>query len=75
MELIDLKLVILTQGNVSEINRDHGVIAITSRDIAYEHLTPDDMVLVDPEGPLWNQGSFHPSTWASIWRCTTIPRI
>lgn len=56
MRLADLKLVILTWGNVSEIDRESGVIAIKPRGIEYGRLTPEDMVLVDLEGKSLEDG-------------------
>ena len=50
MRLTTLGLVILTWGNVSEIDREHGVIAIKPRGIEYQDLTAQDMVLVDLDG-------------------------
>ena len=44
MRLTTLGLVILTWGNVSEIDRENGVIAIKPRGIEYQDLTAQDMV-------------------------------
>lgn len=60
MRLTTLGLVILTWGNVSEIDRENGVIAIKPRGIEYQDLTAQDMVLVDLDGhPL--EGGLLPS--------------
>ena len=50
MELVKLGLVILTWGNVSEIDREEGVIAIKPRGIEYDQLCAEDMVCVDMDG-------------------------
>lgn len=50
MKLTELGLVILTWGNVSEIDRENGVIAIKPRGIEYADLAPEDMSLVDLDG-------------------------
>lgn len=40
-------LVTFTWGNVSAVDRDRGVFVIKPSGVAYEKLTPDDMVVVD----------------------------
>lgn len=50
MKLTELGLVILTWGNVSEIDRENGVVAIKPRGIEYADLTPEDISLVDLDG-------------------------
>ena len=54
-------LVTLTWGNVSGIARDRGVVAIKPSGVAYEKLTPRDVVLVDLEGRVV-EGDLRPST-------------
>jgi L-ribulose-5-phosphate 4-epimerase len=43
-------LVTLTWGNVSGINRARGIVVIKPSGVAYEALTPEDMVVVDLDG-------------------------
>jgi L-ribulose-5-phosphate 4-epimerase len=47
MELNGRGLVLYTWGNVSQIDRDRGVLAIKPSGVPYERLTADDMVVVD----------------------------
>ncbi|QYF92658.1 L-ribulose-5-phosphate 4-epimerase [Massilia sp. PAMC28688] len=49
MELHLRKLVVLTWGNVSQIDRAAGIIAIKPSGVAYDQLRAEDMVLVDLE--------------------------
>lgn len=43
-------LVTFTWGNVSEIDRESGLVAIKPSGVEYEKLTPEDIVIVDLEG-------------------------
>ena len=43
-------LINLTFGNASAVSRERGIFAIKPSGVAYDELTPDDMVLVDLEG-------------------------
>ncbi len=61
MELPKKNLVIYTFGNVSGIDRDHGVIAIKPSGVPYEELTPDMMVLIDMDNNVIDS-SFNPSS-------------
>jgi len=54
-------LVTLTWGNVSEIDRAHGVIAIKPSGVPYDRLRESDIVLVDMEGKTV-EGNLHPSS-------------
>ncbi len=47
MELWRRGLVLYTWGNVSQLDRDRGVLAIKPSGVSYEQLTADDMVVVD----------------------------
>ena len=47
MELNDRGLVLYTWGNVSQIDRERGVLAIKPSGVPYAQLTADDMVVVD----------------------------
>jgi len=50
MELNRRNLVIYTFGNVSQIDRKSGVVAIKPSGVDYDKLNPDDIVLVDLQG-------------------------
>lgn len=47
MELNTRGLVLYTWGNVSQVDRERGVIAIKPSGVPYERLTPDDIVVLD----------------------------
>lgn len=55
-------LVKLTWGNVSEINRDLGIIVIKPSGVDYETMTADQMVVTDLEGNLLSEDSLNPSS-------------
>lgn len=61
LELNEQKLVISTWGNVSEIDRSIGVVAIKPSGVPYEKLTPDLIVIVDLEGRIL-EGELNPSS-------------
>ena len=61
IELHRQKLVICSWGNVSGIDRAAGVIAIKPSGVAYDELTPDKIVLLDPDGKLV-EGALKPSS-------------
>lgn len=54
-------LVTFTWGNVSGIDRETGIFAIKPSGVAYEELTPDDMVLVNLNGEKV-EGKYNPSS-------------
>ncbi len=54
-------LITLTWGNVSEIDRENGVIAIKPSGVSYDTMTPDDMVVVDLDGNKI-EGKYNPSS-------------
>lgn len=54
-------LVRLTWGNVSEYDRDADVIAIKPSGVPYDRMTPEDMVLLRPDGTLV-EGGLRPSS-------------
>ena len=66
MELHQRNLVVYTWGNVSQIDRAKGVIAIKPSGVAYEKLTADDSVIVDLEDKIVEDArgkkSMRPST-------------
>lgn len=57
-----LGLVVLTWGNVSEVNRDLGVIVIKPSGVSYETMTADQMVVTDLEGKVLEVDSLKPSS-------------
>lgn len=61
VELQKQKLVIYSWGNVSEIERSNGVIAIKPSGVIYDELTPDKIVLVDLDGNII-EGTLKPSS-------------
>ena len=54
-------LITLTWGNVSEIDRDRGVVVIKPSGVSYDTMTPDDMVVVDLDGNKI-EGKYNPSS-------------
>ena len=54
-------LITLTWGNVSEIDRELGVIAIKPSGVAYETMTAEDIVLTDLDGNVV-EGKLRPSS-------------
>lgn len=61
MELQQKKLVIYTWGNVSEIDRNTGLVVIKPSGVEYDTMKPDDMVVVDLQGNVV-EGKYNPST-------------
>jgi L-ribulose-5-phosphate 4-epimerase len=61
LELQKRGLVIYTFGNVSQIDRAKGVIAIKPSGVAYENMSADDMVIVDLDNQIV-EGSMRPSS-------------
>lgn len=61
VELQKQKLVIYSWGNVSEIDRSQGLIAIKPSGVSYDELTPDKIVLVDLGGNII-EGTLNPSS-------------
>ncbi len=59
--LKDSGLVVLTWGNVSEIDREKGYIVIKPSGVSYDTMTADDMVVVDMEGNVV-EGKLNPSS-------------
>lgn len=50
LELVAHGLVTFTWGNVSQVDRQAGVVAIKPSGVSYDELTADDIVLVDLQG-------------------------
>lgn len=59
--LVAHRLVTLTWGNVSGIDRGKGLFAIKPSGVPYERLTPEDIVLVDMDGRV-AEGELNPSS-------------
>lgn len=62
MELPNLDLVKLTWGNVSEINRELGVIVIKPSGVPYKDMIKDQMVVTDLKGNLVEKDSLKASS-------------
>lgn len=56
LELVRHRLVVFTWGNVSGIDRDSGLIVIKPSGVEYDRLTAGDMVVVDLEGRVVEDG-------------------
>ena len=50
LQLPSYGLVTFTWGNVSEIDRERGVIAIKPSGVSYETMSVDDIVVIDLDG-------------------------
>ena len=61
LALVKYNLVTLTWGNVSEIDRNTGYVAIKPSGVKYENLTVNDIVLVDLNGNVI-EGNLNPSS-------------
>lgn len=61
LQLPQYGLVVFTWGNVSEIDRDHKVIAIKPSGVEYSTMTIEDMVIVDLDGNVI-EGKLRPSS-------------
>lgn len=61
MELQTRNLVIYTWGNVSGIDREHGLVVIKPSGVSYDKLTPDMMVTVNLDGKIF-EGELNPSS-------------
>ena len=61
MQLNALGLVVYTFGNVSAVDRAHGVFAIKPSGVPYEVLKPEDMVIVDFDNNVI-EGTLRPSS-------------
>ncbi len=61
MSLPEKGLIVLTWGNVSEIDRNKGYIAIKPSGVPYEKMTEDDIVIVDLCGNII-EGDLRPSS-------------
>ncbi|MFA4925757.1 MAG: L-ribulose-5-phosphate 4-epimerase [Candidatus Aminicenantales bacterium] len=61
LQLVEYGLVILTFGNVSQIDREKGFMAIKPSGVAYKQMQPADMVVLDLNGRVV-EGSLRPSS-------------
>lgn len=61
LKLVEYGLVILTFGNVSEVDRDKGMMAIKPSGVSYEKMKPEDIVVLDLTGRQV-EGSLQPSS-------------
>jgi L-ribulose-5-phosphate 4-epimerase len=61
LELVEHDLVVFTWGNVSEIDRNAGIVAIKPSGVSYDQMTPDQMVILDVDGHLID-GDLRPSS-------------
>jgi L-ribulose-5-phosphate 4-epimerase len=61
LDLVSHGLVILTWGNVSGRDPETGFIVIKPSGVDYETMSPDDMVVLDPQGNIV-EGKYKPST-------------
>lgn len=61
LAIVRYGLVLFTFGNVSGIARDEGLVAIKPSGVAYEDLTPEDMVVTDLDGKIVD-GRLKPSS-------------
>ncbi|MGX9415735.1 L-ribulose-5-phosphate 4-epimerase [Vibrio sp. RC27] len=61
LQLPEYGLVTFTWGNVSEIDRENGVIAIKPSGVSYDAMTEDDIVIVDLDGNTV-EGKLNPSS-------------
>ena len=61
MELPRRGLVTYTWGNVSGIDRETGLVVIKPSGVDYDHLTPDDLVVLTLEGEIV-EGKLNPSS-------------
>lgn len=61
MALVRYNLVVFTWGNVSGIDREKGLVVIKPSGVEYDKLTPDDMVVVRPDGTV-AEGHYKPSS-------------
>ena len=61
LDLVKHKLVLFTWGNVSQIDRESGLVVIKPSGVSYDDMTADDMVVVDLNGKVV-EGDLRPSS-------------
>ena len=62
LELAARGVVIYTWGNVSGVDRERGLVVIKPSGVAYEHMTPEDMAVVDLATGETVEGRWKPSS-------------
>ncbi len=61
LKLVEYKLVLFTWGNVSQIDRETGLVVIKPSGVDYDKMTPDDMVVMNLNGEKV-EGRLNPSS-------------
>ncbi len=61
LKLVEYKLVLFTWGNVSEIDRESGLVVIKPSGVDYDKMSPDDMVVMNLNGEKV-EGRLNPSS-------------
>ncbi len=61
LKLVRHGLVVLTWGNVSGIDREKGLVVIKPSGVSYDHMAPEDMVVLDLSGKVV-EGKYRPSS-------------
>ena len=61
MKLVEYGLVLFTWGNVSQIDRESGLVVIKPSGVPYEKMSPDDMVVMNLSGERV-EGALNPSS-------------
>ena len=61
LDLVKHGLVLFTWGNVSAIDRESGLVVIKPSGVSYDHMKPEDMVVVDLDGKVV-EGDLNPSS-------------
>ena len=61
LDLVKHHLVLFTWGNVSQIDRESGLVVIKPSGVSYDDMTADDMVVVDLDGKVVD-GNLRPSS-------------
>lgn len=69
LELVQKNVVIYTWGNVSEVDREKGVMVIKPSGVPYDNMTPDDMVVVDLKTGKKVEGKWNPSSDTDTHLC------
>lgn len=59
--LVEHSLVVFTWGNVSGVDREHGLVVIKPSGVDYDKLKPEDMVVLDLNGNV-KEGKLNPSS-------------
>ena len=75
LKLVEYRLVVITWGNVSEIDRDKGLFVIKPSGVPYQKMTAEDMVVMDLNGNRV-EGRLNPSSYTPTHlELTNISRI